>query len=192
MRPFPLLFATSLLGQALLAQAPTRLPLGTPLPAFQLQGTDGRVHRSAEAKAPLVLVVFLSVQCPYVRDTEDRINALAKAYAGRMDTFGLNANANTLADEGLGAMKGRSAAKGYAFPYLKDEGGSLAKNLGALCTPDFFLFDRDRRLAYHGRLDDAWGRPGAKRQDLEEAIQALLAGRRPEGAQMPSRGCSIK
>ena len=188
MRPSPAFLAIP----ALFGQAPARLPLGTPLPAFRLKGVDGKVHAAAEAKAPLLLVVFFSAQCPVVRATESRINALAKQYAGRMATFGLNANADTLADESLGAMKGRADAIGYAFPYLKDEGGAVASQLGALCTPDFFLFDQDRKLAYHGRLDDAWGRPGAGRQDLEEAIRALLGGRRPEGAQVPSRGCSIK
>jgi hypothetical protein len=186
------LLLTLLLAPALLAQAPHRLQLGGALPPFSLQGVDGKAHGSGEAKAPLLLVVFLSAECPYVRDTEDRINGLARAYAGSMATFGLNANANTYADESLAAMKGRAEAKGYVFPYLKDEGGVQAKAFGALCTPDFFLFDRDRRLAYHGRLDDAWGRPGAQRKELEEAIQALVAGRSPEPRQVPSRGCSIK
>ncbi|HJW08786.1 MAG TPA: thioredoxin family protein [Holophagaceae bacterium] len=186
-RLLPLLFMP-----ALLAQAPKRLQLGEPLPAFTLTGTDGKVHASADAKTPVVLVVFLSAECPVVRATEDRINALAKQYAGRMATFGLNGNASSYADESLGAMRGRSAAKGYAFPYLKDEGGRLVGAFGALCTPDFFLFDAQRTLAYHGRLDDAWGRPGASRQDLEEAIKALLEGRRPDATQVPSRGCSIK
>ena len=186
-RLVPFLFVPSLM-----AQSPRHMQLGDTLPAISLLGTDGKSHGTAELKTPLLMVVFLSTQCPYVRDTEDRINGLAKNHAGRMSTLGVNANANTLADEGLGAMKARAEARGYAFPYLKDADGAVAKAFSAVCTPDFFVFDAERKLAYHGRLDDAWGRPGAKRRDLEEAIEALLAGRRPDPSQMSSRGCSIK
>ncbi len=190
-RLLPLLLVPVLCASSF-AQTPKRLQLGEALPAFHLQGTDGKSHGSGEAKTPALLVVFLSAECPYVRDTEDRINDLAKRYAAGMATFGFNANASTYADESLAAMRGRAEAKHYAFPYLKDEGGAQAQAFGALCTPDFFLFDAQRRLVYHGRLDDTWGRPGAKRQELEEAIQSLLAGRSVEAKQSPSRGCSIK
>lgn len=165
------------------------------MPPFALMGVDGKVLDSKELKNP-VLVVFLSVQCPYVKATEGRINALAKAYAGRVAFLGINANESESAHlrvETLEGMKARAHSAGYAFPYLKDESQSVVKAFGALCTPDFFLFDAGGRLAYHGRLDDGGGRPEAvKRQELKEALDAVLAGRPGAGDPRPSQGCSIK
>jgi peroxiredoxin len=174
--------------------APT-LKLGDPMPAFSLPGTDGRTHASKEFKGPVV-VVWLSTQCPVVRATEDRINAVAKAYQGRVAFVGIDSNESERhADEGLVGMKARAAEKGYVFPYLRDEEQTVVKAFGALCTPDIFLFDASGKLAYRGRLDDAatGGRGAAvTKEDLKLAIEAVLAGRAPDKDQKPSRGCSIK
>ncbi|HJV90823.1 MAG TPA: thioredoxin family protein [Holophagaceae bacterium] len=168
---------------------------GAPLPPFSLRGVDGKVLDSKTLKGP-VLVTFLSVQCPYVKATEGRINALAKAYAGRVAFVGINANESESAHlrvETLEGMKARAAASGYAFPYVKDEAQTVVKAFGALCTPDFFLFDAQGKLAYHGRLDDGGGRPeDVKRQELKEALDAVLAGRPVVGEPKASMGCSIK
>jgi hypothetical protein len=96
-------------------------------------------------------------------------------------------------EDSFEAMRQRSRAKGYAFPYLWDEDQSVALALGAVCTPDFFLYDAHRHLAYRGRLDDNWKDPAkVTRQDLRAALEAVLAGTPPPEPQHPSLGCSIK
>jgi thiol-disulfide isomerase/thioredoxin len=191
--PLSLLLASSLLAGGLAAGDPTLKP-GAPMPPFALPGVDGKVLDSKTLKGP-VLVVFLSVQCPYVKATEGRINALAKAYQGRVAFVGINSNESESAHlrvETLAGMQARSTASGYAFPYLKDESQSVVKAFGALCTPDFFLFDGQGALAYHGRLDDGGGREAeVTRQELKEAMEAVLGGR-PAPEAKASMGCSIK
>jgi len=184
----------AVLPAALAAQAPGLQP-GDPMPPFALPTVEGRTLESKALKGP-VLVVFLSTQCPYVKASEARINALAKAYAGRVAVVGINSNeseSEARREEGLAGMKARAEAQGYAFPYAKDESQAVIRAFGGLCTPDFFLFDGAGKLAYHGRLDDGGGREEAvTRQDLREAVEAVLAGRAPVGGAKPSRGCSIK
>jgi thiol-disulfide isomerase/thioredoxin len=172
----------------------TMVPLGTPCPPFDLPGVDGRWHRREDFTAPALLVVVMCNHCPYVQAVDDRINALARDYAGRCDVVGINPNdAAAYPDDSFQAMQARAAAKGYAFPYLHDEDQSVARAFGAVCTPDFFLYGRERRLAYRGRLDDSWKDASAvRRQDLREALEAVLAGREPAPDPKPSMGCSIK
>jgi peroxiredoxin len=168
--------------------------LGTPCPDFRLPGVDGRDWARDDFKAELLLVTVMCNHCPYVQAVDDRINGLAKRFKDRCEVVGINPNdAVAYPDDGFEAMKARAAAKGFSFPYLRDEDQSVARAFGAVCTPDFFLYDRARRLRYRGRLDDSWKDPAAvKDRDLERAIEALLAGREPDPAQRPSMGCSIK
>jgi thiol-disulfide isomerase/thioredoxin len=186
------------LVSALLAQTPaapvatTGLKLGDPCPVFLLPGTDGKPH-GPETVMPL-LVVFLSTECPYVMATQGRINAFARKYAGKVAVLGINANdVDTHAKESLADMTVQAQGQGFVFPYLKDEPQVLTRTFGAVCTPDFFLFDDARKLVYRGRLDDSW-RDASKvtARDLEAATEALLAGRPIAAEQPPSRGCSIK
>ncbi|MFN8011294.1 MAG: thioredoxin family protein [Holophagaceae bacterium] len=172
----------------------TMVPLGSPCPPFDLPGVDGRRHRRDDFTAPALLVVVMCNHCPYVQAVDDRIDALARDYAGRCDVVALNPNdAAAYPEDGFEAMKARARAKGYAFPYLHDEDQAVARAFGAVCTPDFFLYDAHRRLAYRGRLDDSWKDPAAvRRRDLREALDAVLAGRAPSPEQKPSMGCSIK
>ncbi len=186
-RFLPLFF----LVPALVAQAPG-LKLGEACPAFSLPGTDGKRH-GPEAATPL-MVVFLSTECPYVLATQARINAYAKQYAGRVRVLGINANdVGTHAKESLADMGAQASGQGFVFPYLKDEPQTVTRAFGAVCTPDFFLFDAARKLVYRGRMDDSW-RDAAKVtvRDLEAATEALLAGKPVTTEQPPSRGCSIK
>ncbi len=122
------------------------------------------------------------------------MNDLAKGYRGRCAVVGINANdAVTYPDDSFEAMRQRAVAKGYTFPYLWDEEQTVARRFGAVCTPDFFLYDSHRRLAYRGRLDDNWKDASrVTRQELREAIEGVLAGREPLEVQLPSMGCSIK
>ncbi|HET6329517.1 MAG TPA: thioredoxin family protein [Holophagaceae bacterium] len=168
--------------------------LETLCPDFRLPGVDGRDWGRDDFRSELLLVVVMCNHCPYVQAVDDRINLLAMACAGRCDVVAINPNdATAYPEDGFEAMKDRAALKGYAFPYLQDVDQSVARAFGALCTPDFFLYDRGRRLRYRGRLDDNWKDPdGVKKRDLKEAIEALLEGREPDTLQRPSMGCSIK
>lgn len=172
----------------------TMVPLGTPCPDFTLPGVDDRLWSLHDVHTPALLVVVMCNHCPYVQAIDDRLNALAKAYAGRCMVVGINANdAVTHPDDSFQAMRQRAQAKGYVFPYLWDEEQTVARALGAVCTPDFFLYDAHRRLAYRGRLDDNWKDAAhVTREDLKEAIEGVLAGREPLVPQHPSMGCSIK
>ncbi|HZU53118.1 MAG TPA: thioredoxin family protein [Holophagaceae bacterium] len=168
--------------------------LGAPCPDFRLPGVDGRAWGRDDFTTELLLVVVMCNHCPYVQAVDDRINLLARACAGRCAVVAINANdAAAYPEDGFEAMQARAALKGYAFPYLQDADQSVARAFGALCTPDFFLYDRARRLRYRGRLDDNWKDPdGVKKRDLREAIEALLGGAEPDPMQRPSMGCSIK
>ncbi|WP_306590845.1 thioredoxin family protein [Geothrix sp. 21YS21S-4] len=192
-RPFRSLALSAFTACALVAQAPAGLKLGDPCPAFSLPGTDGKAHAPQPGKQPL-LVVFLSTECPYVMATQGRINAYAKHYEGKVQVIALNANdVDTHAKESLADMKAQAQGQSFVFPYLKDEPQTTARTFGAVCTPDFFLFDAQRKLAYRGRMDDNWKDASqVKARDLEAATDALLAGRPVAADQVPSRGCSIK
>jgi len=168
--------------------------LGSACPDFSLPGVDGRHWRRDDFAETALLLVVMCNHCPYVQAVEDRINALALDFRGTCAVVGVNPNdALAYPEDGFEAMKERAQRKGYWFPYLRDESQDLARALGALCTPDFFLFDRDRKLVYRGRLDDNWKQPQAiTRQDLRRALTALLEGRSLDPEQHPSMGCSIK
>lgn len=172
----------------------TLAPLGSECPAFDLPGVDGRNWTNADFQAPLLLVVVMCNHCPYVRAVDDRINALARDYEGRCDVVAINCNdATAYPEDSFEAMCDRSRAKGYVFPYLYDASQVVARAFGAVCTPDFFLYDRARTLAYRGRLDDNWKDEAAvTRRELRDAIDALLAGHPAPAEQKPSLGCSIK
>lgn len=172
----------------------TMVPLGSGCPDFTLPGVDGRLWSLHDFHTPALLVVVMCNHCPYVQAIDDRLNQLAKAYAGRCAVVGINGNdAVTHPEDSFEAMRRRALARGYAFPYLWDEEQVVVRALGAACTPDFFLYDSHRHLTYRGRLDDSWKDPAhVTRQELKEAIEAALAGQAPLDPQLPSMGCSIK
>ena len=170
------------------------IPLGTACPDFTLPGVDGRLWSLHDFHTPALLVVVMCNHCPYVQAIDDRLNALAKSFTGRCGVVAISGNdAISHPEDSFEAMRRRAQAKGYAFPYLWDEEQRVVKAMGALCTPDFFLYDSHRRLIYHGRLDDNWKDPAhVRRQELRDAIEGLLAGQDPVDPQLPSMGCSIK
>ncbi|MEP0546253.1 MAG: thioredoxin family protein [Rhodothermales bacterium] len=145
------------------------------------------------AEAEALVVVFMCNHCPYVHAVEDRLTALAREVAPRVQVVGICSNdAERYPADSFEAMAERARAKAYPFPYLHDESQTAARAYGAVCTPDFFVYDADRRLAYRGRLDD--GRPGqpATRPDLRRALDELLETGAVTAEQVPSMGCSIK
>lgn len=170
--------------------------IGRPCPDFSLPGTDGREHSRAELSgADASLVMFICNHCPYVKAIEDRLIELANDFKGQaLKMVAINANdAENYPDDSFPAMKARAEMKSYPFPYLFDESQEVARAFDAVCTPDFFLYDKTLKLAYRGRLDDSWKDPNAvTSRELKTAIEALLAGRRPSSEQKSSMGCNIK
>ena len=172
------------------------IPLGTPCPDFRLRAVDGQTHARDDFREKAVLVVmFICNHCPYVQAVEDRIVSLQREYAPRgVQLVGICSNDPTdYPDDHPTRLLARWREKGYGFPYLVDETQDVARSFLAVCTPDLYVFDRERRLAYHGRIDDNWKEPGkVTRRELAAALDALLAGRRPALEQQHSLGCSIK
>jgi peroxiredoxin len=170
--------------------------LGTPCPNFRLPAVDGKTYaRDDFAAAPVLVVMFICNHCPYVKAVEDRLIRLGRELGPRgAQLVGICANdAVTYPDDGFDKLAARWRERGYGFPYLHDESQEVARAFGAVCTPDIFVYDRDRRLAYRGRIDDSWkDETKVQRRELAEAIEALLAGRAPSAEQRPSMGCSIK
>jgi peroxiredoxin len=169
---------------------------GTRCPDFRLPAVDGqRYGRDDFAKSPVLVVMFICNHCPYVKAVEDRLIELNRTYGPRGVQFvGVCSNdAVTYPDDAFDKLAARWREKGYGFPYLHDESQEVARAFGAVCTPDIFVYDRDRQLAYRGRIDDSWKEPAkVTRRELAEALDALLAGRAPAAEQKPSLGCSIK
>lgn len=175
----------------------TMLALGTPAPDFALSDPDGRVTALGDfAAAPALLVIFLCNHCPFVKHIRGGLVSLVREYQARgVAAVGINSNdIQAYPDDAPARMKEEAAAAGYTFPYLFDGTQGVAKAFRAACTPDLFLFDRDRRLAYRGQFDDS--RPGngvpVTGEDLRAAIDAVLSGRPVSGQQRPSIGCGIK
>jgi peroxiredoxin len=175
----------------------TMLELGTPAPDFALPDTDGSTVSLAELpEAPALLVMFLSNHCPYVKHLRGAIAALARDYAPRgVVMVGIMSNdVSRYPADAPERMREERAAAGWTFPYLYDELQEVARAYRAACTPDVFLFDRDRRLVYRGQLDSS--RPGnglaPTAEDVRFALDAVLEGRPVSGDQRPSIGCNIK
>jgi len=175
----------------------TMLPLGTPAPQFDLPDFDGKRYALPDfAVSRALLVVFTCEHCPFARHVRAGFAHFAREYAPRGLAI-VAVNSNDLADypqDGPGAMREEARSAGYVFPYLLDADQSVAKAYRAACTPDFFLFDADRRLMYRGQFDGS--RPGNDRPvtgaDLRRAADAALAGLPVAAEQFPSVGCNIK
>lgn len=174
----------------------TMLDLGTPAPAFRLPDTGGnRVSLDDFSSARALLVVFLCNHCPYVIHIRPALAAFAREFQPRgLAVVGINANDVTrYPDDSPEKMKAEAVQAGYTFPYLFDETQEVAKAYRAACTPDFFLFDGQRRLVYRGQFDDS--RPGHGTPtggDLRNAVNALLEGKALPADQKASMGCNIK
>jgi peroxiredoxin len=171
------------------------LALGSSAPRFSLPGVEGREH-SLESYDPaqLLALVQLCNHCPYVLAWEGRLAALQDAYAARgLQLVGFNSNdAARYPDDSFERMVEHAAERGFPFDYLHDREQELARALGSERTPEVFLFDRDRRLVYHGAVDDNRDDRAVGRRYLEEAVEALLAGGVPPLAETAPVGCSVK
>ena len=175
----------------------TMLPLGTTAPDFRLTDTNGKIVVLADYKdAPALLVLFICNHCPYVKHIRAGLADLGREYQKRGAAIvAISSNdVQTHPGDSPERMKEEARAAGYVFPYLYDESQAVAKAYHAACTPDIFLFDKNRKLAYRGQFDDS--RPGngisVTGKDLRAAIDAVLTGKLVSGTQKASMGCNIK
>ena len=173
------------------------LPLGTQAPDFSLPDTRGRqVSLASFADRPLLLVAFICNHCPFVKHIRKQFAALGNEYQDKgVGVVAINANdTEAYPDDNMENMRREVEAAGYRFPYLLDESQQVAKAYDAACTPDFYLFDRQRRLIYRGQFDGS--RPKndvpVTGEDLRAALDAALKDRPISGDQQPSIGCNIK
>src|SRR5579871_2786039 len=169
-----------------------RLNVGGAAPAWSgLPGVDDQKHSLADYKdKPVVVIVFTCNSCPVAQDYEDRIIAFARKHAGQVALVAVNVN--TIEEDRLPQMKARAKEKGYPFPYLYDETQKIAKEYGAEYTPEFFVLDKDRKVAYMGAMDDTSNAAQAKVNYLENAVTAVLQGQKPSPAETLARGCRIR
>lgn len=174
----------------------TMTPLGQSTRSFSLPGVDAKTHTLDSFKDKRVLVViFMCNHCPYVKAVLSRLIDLQNQMADKgAQLVGINSNdASRYPEDSLENMKKISQEKNIPFPYLFDETQEIARAYDAVCTPDIYVYGKERTLLYRGRIDDNWERPEkAVQNDLKEAIQAALAGEKISTEQIPSMGCSIK
>ena len=173
------------------------LALGTKAPEFRLPDPNGKLVSLHEFDgAPALLVAFICNHCPYVKHIRSSFAEFAKRYQERgVAIVAISSNdVEAFPDDSPEKMAEEIKLAGYMFPYLYDEAQDVARAYRAACTPDFFLFDRDRKLVYRGQYDDS--RPKSDRPvtgaDLAAALDAVLAGRPLPAEQKPSMGCNIK
>jgi len=177
----------------LLESTYTKLKKGDLAPDFKLKATDGKTYSLDDFKAKALLIIFMCNHCPYVKPKFKDFIALQNKFKDDLIVIGINANdAENYPEDSFEKMQEYYENEGFNFYYIQDETQEVAQAYGAVCTPDPFLFDKDRKLVYHGRINNAHGpdqEPTTK--DMEDAITAVLEGKEPSKEQ-PSMGCSIK
>jgi peroxiredoxin len=175
--------------------------LGTVAPAFELPDVvSGRAAGRDDVADGGLLVMFLCVHCPYVKHIEAELAQIGKDYAGRIGMVAISSNdVVAYPQDGPEEMKKQAERLGFAFPYLYDESQEVAREYGAVSTPELYLFDKDLQLVYRGQLDESRPRRGdagndvpVTGKDLRAAMDAVIAGKRPDTNQRASIGCSIK
>lgn len=175
---------------------PEKIEFGIDCPDFSLKATSGKTFSKKDFLngEPLV-IMFICNHCPYVKAIEDRLITLGN------DLKKLNVNLVAICsndpisypEDSFENLKKRAEEKNYPFVYLYDETQQVAKNFGAICTPDYFVYDQTTKLAYRGRLDDSWKEPAlVKTRELYDAVVELTQGKKISKTQTPSMGCSIK
>ncbi len=180
-----------------MAIASHMVPLGTPAPEFALPVLGGGTLSLADlADAPALLVAFLSNHCPYVRHLESVLGPLTgKLAADGLATVAICSNdVDRYPDDGPAGLTEQVERAAFPFPYLIDTSQEVATAYRAACTPDFFLFGADRRLAWRGQFDDSRPSTGGPvtGETLRVAVEHVLAGRAVPEPHAPSLGCGIK
>jgi peroxiredoxin len=177
--------------------ASTMSPLGSPAPDFSLLNVDGHVVSLSDfADAPALLVMFICNHCPYVKHVAPVLAQVCRQYQAQgVAVVAISSNDSVgYPDDSPEQMVREAQKRGYTFPYLFDETQEVAQAYGAACTPDFFLYDRNRKLVYRGQLDSSRPRSDVPvtGEDLTAAVRAVLAGQPVAENQRPSLGCNIK
>ncbi|MEX0867758.1 MAG: thioredoxin family protein [Pirellulales bacterium] len=196
-RPLPFVLLALLLAATPVAAGKynPKLDIGDVASAWtNLPGVDGKPHSLADLKhKDLVVLVFTCNSCDVAAEYEDRILDFARRYCGAEDRVALVAiNVNLSEADSLPNMKQRAEDKEFPFPYLFDETQQIAREYGAVFTPEFFVLDKDRRIAYMGGMDDASNAKLVKHRYLVAAVEALLAGKQPTVEETPAIGCTVK
>ena len=172
------------------------LPMGEVAKEFNLVGCNGKRYSLEDFKdSKILVIIFMCNHCPYVQSVWSRFVNLQEKYKDKRVQFvGINPNKNPeYPEETIDIMAEYYQKYSMNFPYLIDETQEIAKAYKAQCTPDIYVFDDERKLVYHGRLDDSWKDENAvTKMDLDEAISSILGGRNVPEIQYPSMGCSIK
>jgi peroxiredoxin len=180
-----------------MAATATKITLDTPAPDFWLPATDGKTYALKDVVGEKgTVIVFICNHCPYVKAVIDRLVADARLLLAEGIGFAAicSNDAKDYPEDSFANMKRFAEAHNFPFPYLHDETQAVARAYGAVCTPDFFGYDKDLKLKYRGRLDE--GRtappPAGARRELVEAMRAIAATGVAPKDQIPSIGCSIK
>lgn len=168
------------------------LNIGDAAPPWKnLPGTDDRKHSLADLQAKeFVVVVFTCNSCACSEEYENRIIALSKKYAEKVAVVAINVN--TIAADNLDAMKKKAEKKKFPFLYLYDDSQQIGTAYGAKYTPEFFVLNKERKIAYMGSLDDKSKEEDVKNKFLDDALSALLKGERPAKQETPAFGCLIR
>ena len=177
-----------------LLESEVSLKTGDKAPDFSLKGIDDKMHSLTDYNQKGLLVIFMCNHCPYVKAKIEAIKEIHDKFKDQISLVGINSNdSEKYPDDSFESMKTIADEKGMDFDYLVDETQDIAKKYGAVCTPDPFLFDSDRKLIFHGRIDDAMN-PDAKatQKVMVNNIQKFLNGEKIEKDFDPSIGCSIK
>jgi peroxiredoxin len=172
------------------------VPLGTPAHDFELPSPDGSTVKLADLDGRALLVMFLCNHCPYVRHVERALAATVAEYADRgLATVAICSNdLDAYPEDGPAGMAEQARRAGFGFPYLLDESQQVAAAYRAMCTPDLFLYDAARQLAYRGAFDDSTPRNGQPVTGalLRDALDRVLDGQPVPEPHRPSMGCSLK
>ena len=172
------------------------IPLGTTMSDFELKYPDGKIYKGKDLYGERgLLIAFTCNHCPYAQAVWPRFIRLAKYAQGmRVNTIAINPNIHPdYPQDSAEEMKKKIKEWGIDFPYLVDENQKAAKAFKAQCTPDIYLFGKDHKLVYHGRIDDNWqDEKKVTREELKEALNDYASGKGVSANQRPSMGCSIK
>jgi peroxiredoxin len=169
------------------------LSLGDSAPTFQgLPGVNDQPHSMDQwSDKKVLVVVFTCNSCPYALDAEDRLIALHRKYAEQGVAM-VAINVNKVEEDLLPAMKAKAESKGFLFPYLFDESQKIARDFGAMVTPECYVLDAERKVRYMGSIDDSPDGKQVSKKYLEDAIDAVLAGQNPAVGETVPIGCRVR